>query len=441
VIAFPFWSFGDAVSCSVEPTATVDAPDTTTDVSTGGACMVRTTLLVAVNAPDVATTVTVTLPAATAVTSPVVDTVARAVLELDHANVAPMFPPNWSRALAVSCSVWPTVTDVEGALIETVVRTGFAAATVSERVAVSVTPPAVACALITTVPTASGVTSPVVLTDATFGALVSQLTVAAIGFPDWSSALAVNGTAAWPTWRLVVAGEITTDVSTGGATCTVTAAVPVTLAPPAVASAEIVALPTARAFTSPDTDTAAISGADDDQTTDAAIVAPVWSRGVAVSCAVWPTVSAVVPDTDTLVRTGGAVTVTVSVAEVVAEPATAVAVIVADPAPMAVTSPVGETNATLDAELVQLIAAEIALPDWSFGAALNWSVCPAARTVLAPAVGATLTVVRTGVGLEGSDGPPPESPPPPEQAATRMSEAARKRFVPRRGTKFPSPGT
>lgn len=77
-----------------------------------------------------------------------------------------------------------------------------------------------------------------------------------------------------------MAGVMTTEVSTGGATCTVTAAVPVTLTLPAVASAEIVALPTARAFTSPDADTAAINGADDDQTTDAAIVAPAWSRGL-----------------------------------------------------------------------------------------------------------------------------------------------------------------
>lgn len=192
-MGFPFWFFGDAVSCSVAPVDTVVAgPDTTTDVNTSGACMVRTTLLVTLNAPDVATTVMVTLPAATPVTSPVVETVASAVLELDHANVAPMFPPNWSRALAVSCSVWPTVTDVVAELIETVVRTGFAAATVSERVAVSVRPEAVACALITTVPAASAVTSPVWLTDATVGALVSQLIVADSGFPAWSSALAEN---------------------------------------------------------------------------------------------------------------------------------------------------------------------------------------------------------------------------------------------------------
>ena len=234
---------------------------------------------------------------------------------------------------------------------------------------------------------------------------------------------------------------MTTDVRTGGATCTVTAAVPVTLTPAAVASAEMVALPTARAFTSPDADTAAINGADDDQITDAAIVAPVWSRGVAVSCEVWPTLSAVVPATATVVSTGGAVTVTVTVPDVVTEPATAVAVIVADPAPTAVTRPVGETAATLGAELVQLIEAEMAFPDWSFGAALSWSVCPVARAVLAPADGATATVVSTGVGLDGSDGPPPESPPPPEQAATRMSEAARKRFALRHGTKLPSPAS
>lgn len=140
------------------------------------------------------------------------------------------------------------------------------------------------------------------------------------------------------------------------------------------------------------------------------------------------------------VSTGAAVTVTASDPDVVTEPATAVAVIVADPAPTAVTSPVDDTPATLGAELVQLIVAEIAVPAWSLATALNCSVCPAASELLAPVGCVTETVVRTGAGLDGIDGPPPESPPP-EQAATRSSAPTRQRFVPRRGTKFPSPGS
>lgn len=140
------------------------------------------------------------------------------------------------------------------------------------------------------------------------------------------------------------------------------------------------------------------------------------------------------------VSTGAAVTVTASDPDVVTEPATAVAVIVADPAPTAVTSPVDDTPATLGAELVQLIVAEIAVPAWSLATALNCSVCPAASELLAPVGCVTETVVRIGAGLDGIDGPPPESPPP-EQAATRSSAPTRQRFVPRRGTKFRSPGS
>lgn len=124
------------------------------------------------------------------------------------------------------------------------------------------------------------------------------------------------------------------------------------------------------------------------------------------------------------VSTGAAVTVTASDPDVVTEPATAVAVIVADPAPTAVTSPVDDTPATLGAELVQLIVAEIAVPAWSLATALNCSVCPAASELLAPVGCVTETVVRTGAGLDGIDGPPPSH---------RRPSRQRQEAAPRRG--------
>ena len=162
---------------------------------------------------------------------------------------------------------------------------------------------------------------------------------------------------------IVNPGVIASELSVATVGCTVIVAVPATLTAPAVASAEMVAVPTASAVTSPDADTAAIVGAVDNQTTVAAMAAPLSLRGDAVSCDVWPTLSVVVPATATVVSTGRAVTVTAIVPTTVDVPATAVAVIVAVPGPTAETRPLDDTVATFAAEVLQLTVAVICEPD------------------------------------------------------------------------------
>ena len=264
------------------PGATVLAgPDTTTDVSTSGACTVSDTESATVTVPAVAASAIVTDPGATPVTSPLGDTVARLVFRLVQASVAANVAPVWSRAVPVSCSVCPTAKFDDGAEMPTVVSTGGAAVMESVRVAETVTPPAAACAVITADPAASAVTSPVCDTDAIVGAFVDHVTVAAIAAPFWSRAAATSWSV-WPTCTEAVAGVMETEVSTGVGADTVTAAVPVTVVLPTVASAEIVAPPTAIAVTRPEVETVAMVGADVDQAADAVIAAPFWSRAVAV---------------------------------------------------------------------------------------------------------------------------------------------------------------
>lgn len=137
-------------------------PDTTTDVSTGGAMMIVSARpLVTTKAPDVAVTLIVTLPGDTAVTRPDEETVARAVFELAHAKVAAIVEPFWSRGAAVNWSVSPVVTVCDEAEIATEVSTGGAALTAIRRVADSDAPPETdACAVIMTDPLATAVTSP-----------------------------------------------------------------------------------------------------------------------------------------------------------------------------------------------------------------------------------------------------------------------------------------
>ena len=232
---------------------------------------------------------------------------------------------------------------------------------------------------------------------------------------------------------------ILTVVSAGAAAVTVTFVEPDTLVPPADACAEIVELPAAIAVTRPDADTVAIARADDDQVTVAAIAAPFWSFGAAVSCAVCPMVRLVVPDTVTDVSTGVAVTVMENVPVAVAEPATAVAVMVAVPAPTAATSPEEVTVATFAAELAHVTVAATAAPVWSRGVALNCRVCPGTSALAVPDTGLTLTVVTTGCGAAGDPVevlfPPP---PPPERATAARPQtiAARKHQRPPAGTNF-----
>jgi hypothetical protein len=119
--------------------------------------------------------------------------------------------------------------------------------------------------------------------------------------------------------------------------------------------------------------------------------------------------------TCTDVSTGGAVTVSVVVAETVAEPEVACAVIRAVPTPTAVTSPVAETVATAGADDDQVTVALMVAPNWSLGDAVSWRVPPARSDVAGAEI---VTDVSTGtlVGPVGA-----ESPPPLEQAVATAS--------------------
>ena len=77
-------------------------PDTTTDVSTGGAAVMETVRVAeTVTLPAAACAVITADPAASAVTSPVCDTDAMFGALVDHVTVAAIAAPFWSRVVAV----------------------------------------------------------------------------------------------------------------------------------------------------------------------------------------------------------------------------------------------------------------------------------------------------------------------------------------------------
>src|ERR1035437_3774541 len=189
----------------------------------------------------------------------------------------------------------------------TLVSTG--ATTVISTFAVTVTPPAVAEAVIVAVPPATPVTRPPpLLTLAVPDADELHVTVATIAAPNWSFVLAESCVVA-PA-EIAVAGAVIVTVVSTGAAVTVSEIGPVTTAVPDVAVAVTVPAPPATPVTSPDPLTVATPGADDPHVTVAATAAPFWSLGLAVSCSVVPATSDVdAALTETDVRAGGAVTV------------------------------------------------------------------------------------------------------------------------------------
>ena len=132
---------------------------------------------------------------------------------------------------------------------------------------------------------------------------------------------------------------------------------------------------------------------------EAPIGALFWSSGVAENCCELP--SATVGfngEIVTAVNTPGwgvAITVTAALFVFVTEPFTAVTVMVVVPTPAAVKSPLASMVPTVVSLLVQVMVAAIALPFWSFGAAVN--VCVPPTNTLA-VDGVTIIVVNTGTG-------------------------------------------
>ena len=215
-----------------------------------------------------------------------------------------------------------------------------------------------------------------------------------------------------------------TEVNTGATAVTVRLAVPATLVAPAEASAEMVADPTTNAVTSPDDETDAIAAAEDAHAMLAESGAPFWSSADAVSCEVSPTESAVVPVTTTLVSIGGATTDTPNAALTLADPLIAIAVIVADPVPIAVTRPFADTVATDAAEVAHVTVAVITVPAWSAVVTVSCSVWPVTNKLPAPPAAEMVTVVSTGDepgGPEPGDKGAPVVPGSPHPIATSQT--------------------
>src|SRR5207244_8160313 len=276
--------------------------------------------------------VIVAVPGVTPETSPLLLTVATAVLELDQVTVRPESgAPFASFGVAASCTVWPACTDAEGGVTSTVATGTFV--TVTDEV--PLLPSLVA--VIVAEPGVTPETSPLLLTVATAVLELDHVTVRPeSGAPVASFGVAVSCTV-WPGCTEAVAGVTSTDAT--GTGVTVIAEVP--LFPSLVAV--IVAVPGVTPDTSPLLLTVATAVLELDHVTvrpESGV--PPASLGVPVSCTVWPACTDAEGGVTSTDATGTFVTVT---DEVPLLPSL-VAVIVAVPGVTPDTSPLLLTVAT-----------------------------------------------------------------------------------------------
>ena len=197
-------------------------------------------------------------------------------------------------------------------------------------------------AVIVAPPAASALTSPDAETVLTAGLLELQVTTRPVSTLLFASRVTADSCCVPPTRRLAVEGETDTVATGTGAALTVIAAFPVFVSLNAV----IVALPAARAVTSPDAETVLTPGLLELQVTTRPVSTLLFaSRVTAESCTVPPTWRlAAAGDTDTVATGTGAGALTVIAAVPVFVSLNAV--IVALPAARAVTSPDAETVLT-----------------------------------------------------------------------------------------------
>jgi len=232
-------------------------------------------------------------------------------------------------------------------------------------------------AVIVADPAALAVTSPLPFTVATTVSLLTQVTTRpGRAFPAESRGVAVS-CPVWPTVRLRLGG-VTLTVATD-TFVTVTAALP--LCPSLVAV--IVADPPAFAVTSPLPFTVATTVLLlTHVTTRPGRAFPAESRGVAVSCPVWPTVRPRLGGVTLTDATGTDTFVTVTAALPLRP--SLVAVIVADPPAFAVTSPLPFTVATTVLLLTHVTTRQgRAFPAESRGVAVSCPVCPTCKLTVA----------------------------------------------------------
>src|SRR5207249_1701005 len=217
-------------------------------------------------------------PSATSVTRPVCDTVAIVGALDTHATVRPVSGlPLASLSVAVSCTVPPTGMVAEAGLTATVATGTMVTVIVAVLVFVSLV------AVIVAEPAATPVTSPLLVTVATAGALLDQVTTRPLKvLPALSFAVALSWVVA-PTSTPAEAGLIARDAT--GTFVTVIAAVPLFVSLVAM----IVVVPGARPVINPVASTLATVGAELLQVKARPTrVSPRESRARALSCTVRP---------------------------------------------------------------------------------------------------------------------------------------------------------
>lgn len=289
--------------------------------------------------------VIVIVPAATAVTTPDVVTVASAELLDDHDTARPVSTlPLASRVEAASVSDAPTAS-CDDAGVTTTDATGAGAGAFTVICALPVFPSLVA--VIVAVPAAFAVTTPLALTVAVCGALDAQTMLRPVSVLPLPSYVIAVSVIVPPTVSVPLVGATATDATgIGAGVVTVTCA----LATFPSLVAEIVVVPAASAAIFPLASTLATCGALEDQVTARPVRGePLPSNVVALNCPVAPTRRPMDDGAITIDATGTAVTESVAIAEC----PSALAAICAVPIALAVTTPDADTVATAVSELDQ----------------------------------------------------------------------------------------
>ena len=280
------------------------------------------------------------VPGATAVTSPVTETVATVKSALVQVMVRPVNTlPSASRSTAVACVVCAT-NRAGAASVTTTLATG---ANVTVTAALPTMDSLVA--VMSAEPGASVDTNPVAETVATVEFELVQVTARAVNTLSLASVSTAVACVFSPTKRLGFR-SVTTTFATG-------TSVTVTVALPDFPSlvAVILAVPGARAVTNPVADTVATRASDVVHTTDRSVnTPPMESLVVAVACVVSPTYRAGAGSCTERLATGTNDTVTVPKPDL----PSLVAVIRAAPTPTPVTTPPVDTVATEASDVVQI---------------------------------------------------------------------------------------
>jgi hypothetical protein len=274
---------------------------------------------------------------------------------------------------------------VELYCVKSIVKAGVGPVAVTVMAAEAIGPSQLA--VIVADPSATVVTTPPVLTNATGALLVDHVIVRPVnGLPLASRGVAVSCTVC-PTATLAVAGLTVTDAT--GTLVDVMAAVLVALSHAAV----MMAVPAASAVTNPVPFTVATPALLLVHVTARPVnTFPFASLGVAVTCTVCPTMILAVAGLTVTEATGTPLTVTAAVPVL----PSLVAAIVAPPVATPVTTPLAFTVATEVLALAQLTDRPIkGAPVESAGVAESCVVCPISTL----AVAGFTTTLATGTGL------------------------------------------